>query len=67
MYICMYLCVQVYVCIHSAGENVQATTVLAGPVFSQGESRIPFLQKAGNGQSASVILDLAGLIILSYI
>ena len=35
-----------------------AAPVLAGPVFSQGKRKIPFLQKAGNKQSASVILEL---------
>ena len=34
--------------------------------FSQGKSKIPFLQKASNKQSASVILGLIKLIILSY-
>ena len=37
-----------------------------GPVSSQGKSKIPFLQKASNKQSASVILGLIRLIILSY-
>ena len=46
-----------------AGGIGPAAPVLAGPVFSQGKSKIPFLQKASNKQSASVIL---GLIILSY-
>ena len=43
-----------------------AALVLAGPVFSQGKSKIPFLQKESNKQSASVILGLIRLIILSY-
>ena len=34
--------------------------------FSQGKSKIPFLQKASNKQSTSVILGLIRLIILSY-
>ena len=34
--------------------------------FSQGKSKIPFLQKASNKQSASVILGLIRLIILNY-
>ena len=42
-----------------------AALVLAGPIFSQGKSKIPFLQKASNKQSASVILGLIRLI-LSY-
>ena len=47
-------------------QNRSAAPVLAGPVFSQGKSKILFLQKASNKQSASVILELIGLIILSY-
>ena len=43
-----------------------AAPVLAGPDFSQGKNKIPFLQKASNKQSASVILRLIRLIILSY-
>ena len=58
----MYLCTGI--CIYRARGNSQATPVLAGPVFfSQGDCRIPFLQKAGN---ASVIFGLVGLIILSF-
>ena len=34
--------------------------------FSQGKNKISFLQKANNKQSASVILGLIRLIILSY-
>ena len=49
-----------------AGGIGPAAPVLAGPVFSQGKSKIPFLQKASNKQSASVILGLIRLIILSY-
>ena len=51
---------------HRAGGIGPAAPVLAGPVFSQGKSKIPFLQKASNKQSASVILGLIKLIILSY-
>ena len=57
------------VCIHCytrAGGIGLAAPVLTGPVFSQGKSKIPFLQKASNKQSASVILGLIRLIILSY-
>ena len=43
-----------------------AAPVLAGPVFFQGKSKIPFLQKASNKHNASVILGLIKLIILSY-
>ena len=43
-----------------------AAPVFAGPIFSQGKSKIPFLQKASNKQSASVILGLIRLFILSY-
>ena len=43
-----------------------AAPVLAGPVFSQGKSKIPFLQKTSNKQSTSVILGLIRLITLSY-
>ena len=49
-----------------AGGIGPAASVLARPVFSQGKSKIPFLQKASNKQSASVILGLIRLIILSY-
>ena len=50
-----------------AGGIGPADPVLAGPVFSQGKSKIPFLQKASNKQSvSSVILGLIRLIILSY-
>ena len=50
-----------------AGGIGPAAPVLAGPVFSQGKSKIPFLQKASNKQSATVILGLIlRLIILSY-
>ena len=52
--------------LHRASGIGPATLVLAGPVFSQGKSKIPFLQKANNKQSASVILGLIRLIILSY-
>ena len=45
-----------------AGVIGLAAPVLAGPVFSQGKSKIPFLQKASNKQSPSVILGLMGLI-----
>ena len=47
-----------------AGGIVLATPVLAGPVFSLGKSNIPFLQKASNKQSASVILGLIRLTII---
>ena len=43
-----------------------ATPALAGPVFSQGKTKIPFFQKANNKQSVSVIFRLIRLIILSY-
>ena len=49
-----------------AGGLGLAASVLVGPVFSQGKSKIPFLQNASNKQSASVILGLIRLIILSY-
>ena len=52
---------------HRAGGIAPAAPVLAGPVFPQGKSNIPFLQKASNKQSVSVILGLIRLIILSYI
>ena len=52
--------------LNRAGGIGPAAPVLAGPVFSQGKSKIPFLQKASNKQSASVILGLIRLIILSY-
>ena len=53
-------------CLHRAGGIGPASPVLARPVFSQDKSKIPFLQKASNKQSASVILGLIRLIILSY-
>ena len=53
-------------CVDRAGGIGPAAPVLAGPVFSQGKSKIPFLQKASNKQSASVILGLIKRIILSY-
>ena len=65
-YVCIYVSVCKGICIYRARGNSQATPVLAAPVFSQGESRIPFIQKAGNGYNDSIILGLAGLIILSY-
>ena len=49
-----------------AGGISPAAPVLAGPVFSLGKSIIPFLQKVSNKQSASVILGLIRLFILSY-
>ena len=64
--VCIYVSVCTGICIYRAGGNSQATPVLAAPVFSQGESRILFIQKAGNGYNDSIILGLAGLIILSY-
>ena len=53
-------------CVCRASGIGLADLVLAGPVFSQGKSKIPFLQKASNKQSVSVILGLIRLIILSY-
>ena len=47
---------------YRAGRIGPAVPVLAGPVFSQGKNKIPFLQKASNMQSASVILGLVRLI-----
>ena len=35
---------------HRASGISLAALVLAGPVFSQGKSKIPFLQKASNKQ-----------------
>ena len=63
MYIC--ICVQVYVL---QGQRKCSGCPSLGwtSFFSQGGSRNPFLQKAGNGQSANVIFGLAGLTILSY-
>ena len=62
----LYVFVCTGICIYRAGGNGQATLVLAGPFFCQGESRISFIQKAGNGQSYSIIIGLAGIIILCY-
>ena len=47
-----------------AGGIGPAAPVLAGPVYSQGKSKILFLQKASNKQSASVILGLIRLTII---
>ena len=63
MYIIQYQWVAVY---NSAGGIALAAPVLAGSVFSQGKSKISFLQKASNKQSANVILGLIRLIILGY-
>ena len=49
-----------------AGGIGPAALVLTGPVFSQDKTKIPFLQKANDKQSASVIFRLIGLIVLSY-
>ena len=63
MYIC--ICVQVYV--YTGPEKMfRLPKFWLDQFFSQGGSRNSFLQKAGNGESASVIFGLAGLIILSY-
>ena len=62
----LYVARNLYHCTNRAGGIGPADPVLAGPVFSQGKSKIPFLQKASNKQSASVILRLIRLIILSY-
>ena len=65
MYVCTCVNINGFVPITRAGEIGPAAPVLAGPVFSQGKSNIPFLQKASNKQSASVIWGLIRLIILS--
>ena len=52
--------------LNRAGGIGPAAPVLAEPVFSLGKRKIPFLQKASNKQSTSVILGLIRLIILSY-
>ena len=62
----MHPAVKLCVTQYRAGEIGPAAPVLARPVFHQGKSKIPFLQKASNKQSASVILGLIRLIILSY-
>ena len=48
------------------GRIAPAAPVLAGPGFSQGKSKIPFMQKARYKQSASMISGIIRLIILSY-
>ena len=63
--VCMYVCVQVYV-YTGPGETVRLPQFWLDQLFCQGESRIPFIQKAGNGQSDSIIIRLAGIIILCY-
>ena len=45
-------------------ESVRLVRFLTEQFFSQGKSKIPFLQKANNKRSASVILGLIRLIIL---
>ena len=55
-----------WLCTYRAGGNGPATPVLAGPVFSHGKNKLSFLQKVIH-QSASMILELVRLIILSYI
>ena len=52
--------------LNRAGGISPAAPVLAGPVLSQGKNKISFLQNASNKQSASVILGLIRVIILSY-
>ena len=47
-------------------ESVRLLRFWPDQFFSQGKNKIPFLQKASNKQSASVILGLIRLIILSY-
>ena len=60
-------CIIIMVYSISAGGIGPAAPVLAGPVFLKAyKSKIPFLQKVSNKQSASVILGLIRLIIVSY-
>ena len=47
-------------------ESVQLLRFWPDQFLHQGKSKIPFLQKASNKQSASVILGLISLFILSY-
>ena len=63
---CMHCCVYIFLRGGRAGGIGPDASVLAAPVLSQGKSKIPFLQKASNKQSSSVILGLIRLIILSY-
>ena len=71
-YIATYIVLPVYVrptliyYLCRAGRIGPAALVLAGAVFSEGKSKISFLQKASNKQSASVILELIRPFILSY-
>ena len=64
-YLCSYATVHNFTIIIRAGGIGPAAPVLAGPVFSQGKSKIPFLQKANNKQSASGNLGLIRFVILS--
>ena len=62
----IFLSFTFFLTLYRAGGIGPAAPVLAGPVFSLVKSKIPFLQKASNKQSASVILGLIRLFILSY-
>ena len=70
---CIFQCMCTFVYIIHAGmhtnigpaESVRLLRFWLDQFF-QGKNKIPFLQKAGNKQSASVILGLIRLIILSY-
>ena len=61
--VCM--CVYRYMYIQGRGKR-SGYPSFGWTVFCQGESRISFIQKAGNGQSDSIMIGLAGIIILCY-
>ena len=60
------VCTKTHTYIHTSGpaESVRLLRFWLDQFFSQGKSKIPFLQKASNKQSASVILGLIRLIII---
>ena len=68
-YFCTVQCTKIFVNPRKfrAGGIGPAAPALAAPVFSQGKSKIPFLQKASNKQSANMILGLIKVIILTTI
>ena len=52
--------------LHRAGRNGPAALVLAGPVFLKVKMKFNFYKKQEINKSASVIVGLVRLIILSY-
>ena len=52
----MHCCVNIFIRGGRAGGIGPDASVIAGPVLSQRKCKIPFLQKASNKQSCSMIL-----------